>query len=130
MRRFRLTSPVPLESDIQRAIRDALSRHPAVESVYRINGGARVVERFVDEQGREHKRRFVRNHDIPGMSDLFVWLKPRYGTRQAFIEVKRKGMKPTDEQEAFLERARLRGHVAFWCDDAADAWKRLSEELK
>jgi len=41
MRRYRLTSPVPLEHDIQRAIRDALSRHPAVEAVYRINGGRR-----------------------------------------------------------------------------------------
>jgi len=129
MRRFRLTPPVPLESDIQRAIRDALARHPAVEAVYRINGGAKVVEAFIDKKGKKHDRRYVKNHDVPGLSDLWVWLKPRYGTRQIFIEVKRPGKEPSDEQEAFLERARQRGHLAFWVDDAADAWKRLSEEL-
>ena len=130
VRRFGLTSLVPLEHDIQRAIRDALERHPAVEAVYRINGGAKIVEAFVDEKGKKHPRRYVKNHDVPGMSDLWIWLKPRYGARQIFIEVKRPGKEPSDEQEEFLERARLRGHIAFWADDAADAWKRLSEELK
>jgi hypothetical protein len=125
-RALRLTSeqlakPVaPYERDIQASVRGLLAHHPAVARVFRINSGAHVA-------GQGDSRRFVRYHDIPGMSDLWVWLK---GTpRQAFIEVKRPGEKPSDKQAAFLQAARELGHIAFVTCCAQDAWNSLTEAL-
>lgn len=110
----------PLERDIQAAVRALLSKHPAVERVFRVNSGAHVA-------GQGASRRFIRFHDVHGMSDLWAWLK---GTpRQAFIEVKRPGEKPTEQQAIFLEHARAHGHIAFVTHDAQEAWEQLSAEL-
>lgn len=110
----------PYEKDIQAAVRALLSKHPAVERVFRVNSGAHVA-------GQGESRRFVRFHDIHGMSDLWVWLKG--SPRQAFIEVKRPGEKPSEKQAAFLEIARAHGHIAFVATDARQAWQQLTEAL-
>lgn len=114
---------VPLEKDIQREIRDALMLHGAVENVFRFNSGAHAVD---DGKG---PRRWIRYHDVPGMPDLVCCLKLRYGTKLAFIEVKRPGEQPTFKQAAFLEAVTAKGHVGFVASNAADAFDRLTQEL-
>lgn len=113
----------PLERDIQREIRDAMRKHSAVAHVFRVNSGAQLIE------PTNGPRRFVRYHDIPGMSDLWLWLKPPHAPRQAFIEVKRPGEVASDKQAAFLEAVRALGHVGFVASNAADAFERLTSEL-
>jgi hypothetical protein len=112
----------PYEKDIQSAVRALLSKHPAVERVFRINSGAHVA-------GTGESRRFIRFHDVPGMADLFVLLHPRHGTRFCFIEVKREGERPSEKQAAFLDMMRLRGHVAFVATSAQQAWNDLTSAL-
>lgn len=111
------------EVDIQRDVRDALSKHPAVQKVWRVNGGGAFVP------GVGGVERFLRFHDIPGMSDLWVLLKPRYGPRMGFVEVKRPGEKPTEKQAALLETMRDRGHIAFVATSAMQAWTELSQQI-
>jgi hypothetical protein len=119
-----LAAVEPLEREVQRACREALRAHPAVSRVFRMNSGAHVID---DGQGA---RRFIRYHDVDGLSDLWVWLKRPFAPRQAFIEVKRPGEKPTEKQAAFLEGARAYGHIAFWCTDAAQCWAELTKAVE
>lgn len=122
-RQASVVSAVPvLERDVLRSVRTALRVHPAVQAVWRVNSGAHLT-------GEGAERRFIRYHTIPGMSDLLALLKPRYGPRLAFIEVKRPGKQPTQQQAAFLAVMRERGHAAFIASDPAQAWRELSQQL-
>jgi hypothetical protein len=110
---------VRLERDVSREGRRWLKRHPAVQMVWRVNSGAHM-----------RGKRFIRYHTIPGMSDVWVLLKPHFGTVMVFIEWKRPGKEARTEQAAFLESMRERGHIAFVATSESAAWEQLSEALR
>lgn len=56
---------------------------------------------------------------IPGVSD-FVLCGPPNG-RMHVLELKRKGKRPTDEQQAFLNAVEYAGGVSAWVDDYKQA---------
>jgi hypothetical protein len=45
------------------------------------------------------------------------------------VEVKRRGQRPRPEQLQRLAEVRAAGGIAFWCDDAADAFRVLQRVL-
>lgn len=122
--RLKLTMPEPLEGNVLTSIRGALHYHPAVAKVFRFNSGAHIA-------GEGKNRRFIRYHDCTGFSDLWIWLKPRFGTRQAFVEVKRPSKKngASDEQLAFLAEQKKRGHIAFVAWNAEQALNEFNRQL-
>jgi len=107
------------------AVRQAMHFHPAVAAVHRVNSGAHVV-------GTGKHRRFVRYHDVEGMSDLWIWLKPKYGPHQVFIEIKRPSeyKNVSEKQKEFLARAKAHGHISYVATSAKQAIELLDEGLK
>ncbi len=95
--------PLPLEIDIQRAIMDALKRHPKVSFVGRFNRGSAIR---TDAKGRGYYTRF---NSVPGFPDLHGMLK---GGAAWYIEVKRPGGVTTDEQADFLAGIQRDGGLA------------------
>lgn len=88
----------PLERDVQAAILQLLHHHPKVAFAGRFNRGAVRTER----KGKDGKvrRGYYQMNTIPGFSDIHGMLK---GGRAFYIEVKRRGERPTLEQSSFLE---------------------------
>ncbi len=123
--KFRLTRPEPLEAQVLRSVRQALEWHRAVSRVYRVNSGSAWLK------GKGGKDRPVKFHDIAGMSDLWAWLKPEYGARQVFVEVKRPSTRAdaTDLQMQFLADASRHGHIAFVAASADETIAQLDAAL-
>lgn len=92
--------PLPLEKDVQGAIKDWLRLQGFF--VLRQNSGA-----FAGEY--KGKRRFVRFTDRPGVSDLFFAKGQVWG----YCEVKRPGAHPTLPQMAFLADVRRHGGIGI-----------------
>ena len=112
----------PLERDVQWAILQLLARHPKVAFAGRFNSGA-VRTEYAGKDGKA-KRGFYRMNSIPGFSDIHGMLK---GGRALYIEVKRRGEKPTDEQAAFLAQVVANGGFGMVADDVqqvADALEK------
>lgn len=101
-------TPPPLERDIQRAIITYLRRRGAV--VIRVNSGS-----IQTESGS----RF--NGAAAGTSDLIALYQGKF----IAIEVKRPGNTPTAKQQAFLERVRQAGGVAFVATSIDDVAREL-----
>ncbi len=59
-----------------------------------------------------------------GASDLFLAM-PNHVSHGYFIEMKRKGRKPTESQIEFISRARSLGYCADWFDD----WERARQAI-
>ncbi len=88
------------------------------------NGGERSA--FVNRQGKRvslEGGRLARMGVKAGVSD-FILVSPPIAQLHA-LELKRKGEKPSDEQDAFLEAVRAAGGQAEWVDD----YKRAIEVL-
>lgn len=120
---FRLKRPEPTEAQAMAAIRAALSYHPAVKALWRVNSGSMTVN-----EGRG-RRRFVRFHDIAGCSDLIGILNDG---RWLAVECKRPSTRneATDAQLAFLETIKRAGGIAFVAAAADEARQRLDEALQ
>lgn len=103
----------PLERDVQAAILQLLARHPKVAFAGRFNRGAVRTE----HKGKDGnvKRGYYQMNSIPGFSDIHGMLK---GGRALYIEVKRRGEKPTDEQATFLAQVGAHGGFGMVADDA------------
>lgn len=114
--RLKLSAWQPTEQDLQSAILQALRVHPKVGWACRINSGAAVAE-------HKGKRRYVRFHTMPGMSDIILQFKKtgRFGA----IEVKRHGENLTPEQESFLRMVKQHGGVAGVARSLEEAWALL-----
>lgn len=64
----------------------------------------------------------------PGASDLFITrMRLPYGGY--WIEMKKKGKKPTELQNGFLEDMRLEGYRADWFDDWIEAKESVEKYL-
>lgn len=63
--------------------------------------------------------KMVRMGVLPGVSD-FLLVGPPAGRLHA-LELKRQGVKPTDEQDQFLALLRAAGGIADWVDNYDDA---------
>ena len=98
--------PLSSESAILRACLDLLRAHPKVGLAWRCNTGG-----MSDSYG--HHVRF----GFKGQSDLMAVLKP--SGRLLAVEVKRKGKRPTLDQNAFLEAVAASGGHGIWIDDPA-----------
>lgn len=112
----------PLERDVQAAILQLLARHPKVAFAGRFNCGAVRTE----HKGKDGKvkRGYYKMNSIPGFSDIHGMLKEG---RALYIEVKRRGEKPTDEQATFLAQVVANGGFGMVADDAqqvADALEK------
>ena len=106
-----------LEKDIQKAIIEYLNASGFW--VWRNNTGAMVLE------GKNGKKRFFRA-GFPGISDI-IGIAP--DGRFVAIEVKRKGGKVTQNQQAFLNAVRgmgAYGIVAYSLDDAMEFVKQYN----
>ncbi len=112
--RLKLKPVDPLESVRQKDIVGYLERHPAIAKIHRVNVGKFKYVQF----------------GIIGHTDLLVWLKPRFGTRQGFIECKRPKEKPNEDQIEFMLEMSQRGHIVFIATNGADAWQEFSKQLK
>lgn len=62
---------------------------------------------------------------LPGASDLFIAVSNRRYNGY-FVEMKRKGRKPTPVQYKFMEDVRKNGYAADWFDD----WEKALESVK
>lgn len=101
----------PLEKDIQKAILQALKLHPMVAFVGRFNSGVAV-----NTDG--NVSRYTRFNTVAGFPDIHGMLQ---GGTAFYIEVKRPGGKPSDEQRDFLaliKRNGGRGGIAYSVEDA------------
>jgi len=79
------------------------------------NGGERPA--FVNKKGKRvsiEGGRLERMGLLPGVSDILLIGPP--GARLHALELKRRGMKPDDDQMAFLEAVRAAGGQAAWAD--------------
>ncbi len=102
------------EADVQKQILDYLAwRHVFV---WRQNSGAVVYE---DEN---RNKRFVRFASVNGISDILGILPDG---RLLAIEVKKKGKKPSDDQEKFLAAIKRNNGVAILAYSLDDVIKEL-----
>ena len=98
----------PTEQEIQRAILDYLRQDRRVAFVGRFNRGT-ISSSYTNAQGRTSES-YVRFNTIRGFPDIHGCLK---GGRALYVEVKRPGRKPTEDQADFLEQATKAGALAF-----------------
>ena len=115
---FKLTAEEEPESSIQDGVKKALLRHPAVAKVFRVNCG----------WGRRGER-LIQFHDIEGMTDLLVCLKPRYGAVMGFVETKKPKEKPRPDQFQFMTAMWRRGHIVFVAISADQAYQEFDRQL-
>jgi len=102
--------PALLESDVLPSILAALRVHPKVAVAVRMNSGAmKVDDRYVQ-------------FGFPGCPDLWAMLK---GGQTLWIECKRVGKKPTDEQAAFMALINRHGGRAFTAFGVTDIFREL-----
>jgi len=118
-RPFRLTRPEPKESQVLRAVLHALSVHPAVGQVWRVNSGAGKLMR---KNGESQWIRF----GFAGLPDIAGYLK---GGKAIFCEVKRPSGKESEEQKTFIDAARKAGCVAFVARRVEDVFEELNKEV-
>ena len=104
--KFKLTTVVPSEHDVQVSILALLRRHPKVAKAIRYNAG---TFRLAGAQGSPD--RWFRANDCPGHSDIAGVLK---GGRAFYLEVKRPGKstKAGDAQDTFLCEMAFAGALA------------------
>ena len=107
--------PIAAERDELKACLELLEIHPKVAFAYRANTG---MSRF-GEPGSERYVRFGPTGQ-PDITGLLV------GGRRLDWEVKRKGKKPTPDQNAFLARSQAAGGFAGW-GTMSDLKKALDE---
>ena len=110
--RFKLTSIVPRESEVQTSIIDAIERL-RIGKVIRYNSGG-----MYDKRGR-----FVRFHSAPGHSDLAGCLFN--GGRAFYLEVKRPGESATEDQQRFLDAMASTGAIAATVHSVVEALAAL-----
>lgn len=106
------------ESSIQDGVKKALLRHPATEKVFRVNCGA-----------AKKGGRLVQFHDIEGMTDLWIRLKPRFGTLMGYVETKRPNKEALPHQHQFMAAMKARGHIVFVATSAEQAFMEFGRQL-
>lgn len=109
----------PTEAEIQRAILNLLKVHPKVAFAGRFNRGM-VPSSYTNAQGQTRES-YTQFNTLRGFPDIHGCLK---GGKAIYIEVKRPGRKPTEDQAEFLERAATAGAftmVATSADQVAEA---------
>ena len=87
----------------------------------------------IPNEGKRSPREGARQKRIglkPGVSDyLILDSPPAYPERKGvWIELKRKGGKPTKEQFDFLVKAENRGYSVFCCEGGEEAARKLKEQ--
>lgn len=115
------------ESSIQNEIRLALSEYGLT---FRTNSGEFWQGKLA--YSKEFKQRVLINlrrvDGLPeGFTDLLFF---GFDGRPAFIEVKRPGEKPRDEQENFMEIMRRYGYIADIAHSVAEAVEVVRRETK
>lgn len=104
------------EKEVQKAILEALTAHPAVAWAYITSCGT--------VRGVGGGRPF--NIGFNGLSDIVGQLT----TGQILaVEVKIPGKEPTFEQCQFIDKVNANGGVAFWSDSVEKAVKSLESTL-
>jgi len=104
-----------------------LQLHPAVQWARRMNAGA-MRKQYRNKRGRvrEHFVRF----GFPGMSDILGQMRDG---RILALETKRKGCKPTDDQQMFIDQVR-KGHgvagVVYSLDDTIELIAQAGDRRK
>lgn len=66
---------------------------------------------------------------MPGSADLFV-PAARGGKHGLWLELKRRGEKPTLDQLAFLDRMAAHGYSTSWADNVDDAIACITEYMR
>jgi hypothetical protein len=113
--------PAQREHVIQKDILTAMSRHVAVDWAVRMNTGSFEVGRDGDKGGKRRVRcAFV------GCSDIIGQMRDG---RFLACEVKRPGEKPTDDQQAFLDRVNKAGGVGFCAHSVTEALLALDSHI-
>jgi hypothetical protein len=119
----RPTNPViPYERQVLSAVLKYLSLHKMVAFVGRINSGGAT----------DHTGQFVRFHTLTGCSDIIGMLKSGHFLA---LECKRPGNKPTEAQQAFLDRVSAHGGCSGYatsledCDAILDAWRERNRAI-
>lgn len=115
--RFKLTSFIPYEQDIQKSILIHLAYDSRVAWAGRVNSGAAMLP-----AGRGGRLRPVKFNTIKGCSDIIGQMRDG---RFLAIEVKRPPWtKPTDQHEMdqadFLRKVKVAGGVSGFCTSVAD----------
>lgn len=106
------------EKPIERAILEYLELI-GITAWKQNNGAFKVEGRFI--------RIFMdaRGDSVTGISDIGGWVP---GGRGLYIEVKRPGEKPNDDQKSFLKNAKDSGCVAFVARSIDDVTRNLKAE--
>jgi hypothetical protein len=107
------------EVEVQADALAILEAHPAVAWAKRMNTGA---GKLLYPDGKNS--RFIR-FGFPGLSDIIGQLR---AGRFLACECKRKGEKPTDDQNAFLDTVNAAGGLGFWIDEPAQIYEHLPLE--
>ena len=104
--KFKLTTVVPSEHDVQTSILALLRRHPKVARAIRYNSGSFRIRGAPGQPDRWFKA-----NDCPGHSDLAGVL---VGGRAFYFEIKKPGKssKPGDLQDTFLCEMAFAGALA------------------
>lgn len=108
-------SKEPKESDILKAVMQAVRLHPKVAIVWRQNSGTFKV-------GGEESKRYVRANSQRGMSDVMGTLKDG---RTLAIEVKSRMGVLQQHQKDFLDKINAAGGLAFVARSVDDVLKAL-----
>jgi len=125
---FRLRALEPTETEVSRACQRLLDLHPRVALWWRSNTGAGYVlspatYRRLVSAGRIQPRdaAWVRWGAGVGAPDLQGILA---GGRALAVEIKKRGMRPSSEQLAWLAKATEAGALATWVD-SLDGLERI-----
>lgn len=113
---IKLTRPTIPESAVLDAVLKTLLLHPKVKLAWRVNSGA---GKFLYPDGSTSQ--FMR-FGFPGCPDIHGVM---HGGRALFVECKRRGEKPTDDQAAFLAKMKSAGAVAFVAYLSDDVMREL-----
>lgn len=119
-KRERRPSTEPTEKQIQDAVIAYLRAHPKVAWAHRFNRGAAIRS---DEHGKAYYTKF---NSCPGFADIHALLKTG---RAMYVEVKRPGARPTEDQASFLRASAHYGALAIVATSIEDVEAALNESL-
>ena len=83
----------------------------------------REIRGYLKMRGIFHYKQFQGLGSLPGVSDIIGCYKGRYMA----IEVKRKGLVPTEKQQSFIDTVKAAGGIAFVARSVEDVIEKLGE---
>ena len=113
---LKLKPSVEPESSVLANVLKALLLHPKVREAWRVNTGAHVVP-----ESDSGPRRYIK-FGFRGCPDIHGWMRDG---RALYVECKRAGENPTEDQAAFLTKAKADGCVAFVARGIDDVLREL-----